>query len=124
MAKVLIIEDDPYVLRLYRRLFTIAKFELETATSGGIGLELVGSFQPHVVLLDIMMPGMNGIEVLEHLKASTETKDIPVIMLTNLDSDETVNKAFELGAEAFLVKSDFSPEQVLNVVSETIERKK
>lgn len=120
MSKILIVEDDPYVRKFYQRLFSLEKFEVDLAPDGEEGLEKA-KLLPGLILLDIMMPGMNGLDVLKKLKEDPATKNIPVLMLTNLGDDSTVGKAAELGADGFLVKSNTAPEQLLNSVKSYIK---
>ncbi len=121
MIKILIIEDDPYVRRMYARMFGFQKFEVDMAVSGKDGLEKAQNNPPQLILLDLMMPSMNGIEVLKKLKENPITAKIAVIILTNVDNENTVKEAFELGARAYLVKSDFSPEAVIDEINKFIK---
>jgi len=110
MAKVLLIDDEPLLLRMYEKKLKLEGFEVETASSGQKGLEKVKTFQPHLILLDILMPGMDGFQVMETLKADPQTKKIPVVFLTNLSRDEgDVNKGLEMGAVAYFVKAYYTP---------------
>ena len=89
MSKVLlIVEDDPLMSRMYQKIFTFEKYDVDTAVDGQEGLEKARSVKPTVILLDVMMPKMNGMEVLDKLKIDPETKNIPVIMLTNLAGEK------------------------------------
>jgi CheY-like chemotaxis protein len=116
MAKILIIEDDPYVLRLYERLFKHSDYDVQLASSGKEGLEFARLQKPNLILLDILMPAMNGLEVLGKLKEDKETKDCEVIMLTNLDDNSEYQKAMKLGASGFIVKSSAPPEKLMELV--------
>lgn len=120
MAKILIIEDDPYVQRMYKRLFALKNYELLIASNGEQGVLLAHEGHPDVILLDIMMQGMNGLEVLEKLKNESDTQHIPVLMLTNLSDDLTIEKAKSLGADSYMVKADFLPQQVLDEVEKRL----
>jgi CheY-like chemotaxis protein len=116
MAKILIIEDDPYVRRFYDRLFHLNGYDAELAEGGLQGLAKAKELKPTLILLDIMMPTMDGFQVLEKLKSDPETKDIAVVMLTNLGSSESTKKAVQLGASGFIIKSDTPPEELLRMV--------
>jgi signal transduction histidine kinase/ActR/RegA family two-component response regulator len=120
--KLLIIEDDPYVVRLYQRLFSSGKIEVKTAGNGRDGVALAKSYQPGLILLDVMMPIMNGIEALEELKASPATSHIPVMILSSFGEEKTVQNAMQKGAISYLVKSDFTPEQILNEVQKILKK--
>ncbi len=124
MAKsLLIIEDDPYVQRVYQRLFEHEDYQFELASDGIEGLEKVKKFKPALILLDIIMPKKNGLEVLEELKSDPETKDIPVVIITNLDEKDAIKKAMELGADSFMIKADFEPEDVKKKIETYLEEK-
>jgi DNA-binding response OmpR family regulator len=120
MAKILLIEDDQYVQRMYQRMFGHQDVELIFASNGNEGLEHAQKLKPHIILLDILLPGLSGLEVLERLKAEGETKTIPVLILSNLADEDTINTAKKLGAEEYIVKADFSPEQVVEEVKKYI----
>jgi CheY-like chemotaxis protein len=118
MAKtILIVEDDPYVQRFYDRLFKQHEYSVVLASGGEEGLAKARELKPALILLDVMMPGMNGIEVLEKLKSDPETKDLTVIMLTNVDEDDMVKKAAQLGARDFIVKADATGEALVAIVN-------
>lgn len=115
--RVLIFEDDPYVQRLYQRLFAFKDYEVELASDGGEGLARAKKFAPNIILLDIMMPKINGLVLLRSLKEDPETKAVPVLVLTNVGETETIEQARRLGATEYLIKADFTPEQLLREVN-------
>lgn len=114
LRKVLIIEDDPYVHALYQRYFVRKQqdYEFLFATSGQEGLMKAKAEKPTLILLDIMMPGMDGMAVLKELKADPETKDLMVLMLTNWSDAQYIKEATQLGAMGFIMKSEFTPDQL------------
>ena len=118
MAKVLIVEDDPLMSRMYQKIFTFEKYEVELATDGEAGLEKAKLTSPTIVLLDVMMPKLNGLQVLEKLKLDPATKNIPVIMLTNLASEKDAENAMLKGAVKYIVKSEHEPKEVVEMVKE------
>jgi CheY-like chemotaxis protein len=121
MTTLLIIEDDPLILRMYQQAFAFNdKHEALIADNGRDGLEKARSEKPDAILLDIMMPSMNGLEVLKKLKADPDTKKIPVIMLTNLGGDKDIKTALKMGAVKYIVKAENTPKQVLDQVEEII----
>lgn len=120
MAKVLIIEDDPLMIRMYKKIFSFDGYEVDTAGDGEEGFSKISSFKPTVILLDVMMPKLNGLEVLEKIKKDPDLKSIPVIMLTNLAGQQDIDKALELGAVKYIVKSEYDPKQVSDMVKEII----
>jgi CheY-like chemotaxis protein len=120
MAKILIVEDDPLMSRMYQKIFTFEGYEVEMAGDGEEGLEKTRSGKPTLILMDIMMPKMNGLQALEKLKADPETKAIPVIMLTNLAGQQDAETALSKGAIKYIIKSEYEPKQVVNMVKEIL----
>lgn len=121
MAKVLLIEDDPLMIRMYQRKLLSDGFEVDAALDGEEGLVKVRSFRPDLVLLDIMMPKLNGLQVLERVKSDPTISKTPIIVLTNIGSSEDdINRGLELGAVAYLVKSYYRPDEVVAKVKEVL----
>jgi len=116
ISKVLVIDDDPDLRNLLYRLLTKEKFEVKTASSGAVGLEMIRSINPDVITLDVMMPGMDGWSVLAQLKADPDLASIPVIMLSILDETDM---AFSLGAIEYLNKP-ISPDAVMETVKRCV----
>lgn len=121
MAKILIIEDDPYVRKLYERIFSFQKHKVMIAADGPEGIDIAKKEKPSLILLDIMMPKMNGLEVLAKLKEDPETKSITVLMLSNFGEEKIVKEAISKGAEGVLVKSDFPPDKLIAEVEKHIK---
>ncbi|MEK6833965.1 MAG: response regulator [Thermoproteota archaeon] len=121
--KILIIEDDPLIRDLYRDAFRLNDFEVEIAENGIDGLRILKNFavKPCVILLDIMMPNMNGFDVLEQFKKNSETKDIPVVILSNLAQRQDIDKALKLGAVMYLVKAQHSPKDIIEKIKQIIQ---
>lgn len=122
MASILIVEDDPYVQRIYQRLFSFKEYTFEMVSNGEDGLKKAKSLNPSLIILDIMMHPMDGLTVLKKLKEDKQTSDIPVLMLTNLGEEESIKRAYDLGAEGYMIKSDFDPEEVAKVVDKYLKR--
>lgn len=101
--KVLIVDDEPYLVKIIRDRLTAGGFEVIMAEDGGAGLKMAEE-KPDIILLDVMMPVMDGFEMLKRIKADPLTKDIPVVMLTAKQDQESVEKVFELGAADYAVK--------------------
>jgi len=120
MAKVLIIEDDQLIQRMYEKIFTFENFEVEMAGDGEEGLDKARTVSPTIILLDVMMPKMNGIQVLEKLKQDPATKPIPVVMLSNLAGENDVETALSKGAVKYIIKSEYDPKQIADMVKEII----
>jgi CheY-like chemotaxis protein len=113
MTKMLLIEDDPLIYRLYQKLFTLEGYEIELAENGQVGLDKLKTCHPDIILLDIMMPTMNGIEMMTQLKTDPTTKDIPVVVLTNLADMRVTNMALSKGAVLCILKSQTEPDDVV-----------
>lgn len=120
MTKILIIEDDPLMSRMYQKIFTFEKYEVEVANDGEEGLAKALMIKPTIILLDVMMPKMNGLQVLESLKAQEITKSIPVVMLTNLAGEQDAETALSKGAVKYIIKSEYDPKQVADMVKQII----
>jgi CheY-like chemotaxis protein len=118
MIKVLMIEDDALMIRMYQRIFTLSGYEIEVAVDGIEGYDKAKSFKPDLILLDVMMPKMNGLQTLEKLKSDETTKQIPVFMLTNLANKPDAEKAIQNGAVKYLIKSEYEPKQLLEIVKD------
>ncbi len=121
MAKILLVDDDPLLVRMYQKKFENDGYLVAVANDGVEGLQKVSEFKPDLVLLDIMMPNMNGLEVLEKLKADKQTSSIPVVLLTNLgSSQEDTDRGLDLGAIAYIVKASNRPKVVVEKVKEIL----
>lgn len=119
MAKrrVLLVEDDLYTLELYEGELHKAGYDVIRAFDGEEGLAKARKEKPDLMLLDIMLPRLDGFEMLKALKADETTKAIPVIMLTNLSREEIVKEGFDLGASGYLVKASYTPAQVIDTIN-------
>ncbi len=121
MAKILIVDDDALLVRMYQKKLENDGYIVATADDGETALQKVQELKPDLILLDIMMPKVNGLQVLAILKEDKETSSIPVILLTNVgSSDEDVNRGLELGAVAYLVKAGNRPSTVVAKVKEIL----
>src|SRR6185437_13255222 len=96
MTKIAIVEDDPAISQMYRLKFEAEGFEVETAGNGKLGLELAETMRPDIILLDLMMPEMNGDEMLEHLRTTDWGKQTKVIILTNMGEQEAPERVKNL----------------------------
>jgi len=117
---ILLIEDDPFLLSMYSTKFELEDFVVKTADNGAKGLELSKEVDPDIILLDIMMPKMNGFEVLENLKKDDKLKKIPVILLTNLNQKDEIERGLALGADDYLIKAHFMPSEVVDKIRKII----
>jgi len=121
MAKLLLVEDDLLLVRLYQKKFTQEGHEVVSAANGEEGLVMIEKEQPDLVMLDIMMPKMSGLEMLERIKANSVTASVPVIILSNVGGEVEQDRALELGAVAYIVKSNNDPAQVTAKVREILQ---
>jgi len=123
--KILIVEDDFFIRELYDRQFTKDGYTILTSEDGPDGLVKASQEKPDLILLDIMLPKLNGLDLLRTLKSKPETQDIPVILLTNLGQESVIKEGFEYGAESYLIKSAYTPSQIIEEVKNFLaERKK
>lgn len=120
MHKIAIIEDDQAIAEMYRLKFEAEGFDVQVAENGQLGLELVQSTLPDIILLDIMMPIMTGDEMLSKMRTTDWGKDIKVIILTNMGEQEAPASLKKLGVSSFIVKAEMTPRQVAELVKETL----
>ncbi len=114
--KILIVEDDRSLQNALVEMIGRENFEVTSAFDGEEAMEKLKEEKPDLILLDIILPKKNGYEVLEEIKKGEEIKNIPVLILTNLEDIDDVQKALDLGATTFMVKSDFSLKDVLEKI--------
>ncbi len=120
MTKVAIIEDDPAINQMYRMKFENEGFNVRLASDGQTGYEMVKSFKPDIILLDLQMPEVSGLEVLRRIRGEEWGKDTPVIILTNLGEEESPSEIKDLKVETYIVKADLTPRQVVARVKEAL----
>jgi len=114
MTKVLLIEDDPLLVNIYSTYFRNEGFESSSVTDGSTALDKVKDYEPDIILLDLMMPKLGGLGVLEAL--SKAGNKAPVIVYTNLDTEEKKKEVLEKGAVDFVSKSHTDPQDVLDII--------
>jgi len=120
MKKILLIEDDLSLQKAFVDFLKKENYQVLTANDGLKGLEIAKEEKPNVILLDLILPKMKGLSVLEKIKEDELTKDIPVIILTNLEDPEGIEKAIEKGATAYLIKKDYSLKELLEKIKENL----
>ena len=113
---VALIEDDELIAEMYATKFTKEGYDLRHAADGFSGLELVKKDMPDIILLDIIMPKMDGFQLLQELRKQEQFKNLPIIMLTNLGQEEDVQKGRELGATDYFIKTNFTPQAIVDKV--------
>ena len=116
--KIVLIEDDEILSKVVNEELEEAGFEVYRAFEGQKGLDLVGLKKPDLVLLDLVLPGMHGFDVLEKLKSEPATSDIPVMILTMLGSDDDIKKGIQLGADDYVVKSQHAVGEIIDKIKE------
>ena len=116
MAKILIIEDDPLINKMYSEKLSRDGYQTDIAENGQLGLDKMKQNPPDLLILDIMMPKMGGIEVIDAMKQDTNLEKIPIIVLSNLSESPDIEKAKKRGIKEYLVKSDLDPEDVSKAV--------
>lgn len=114
------VDDDSLISNLYQKAFTLEGYEVEIASNGEDGLNKARQWGPSLVLLDIRMPKMNGIQVLQALKADQATNKIPVVILTNQTNESIANEALAKGAAKYITKGDHKPQEVVAMVKEIL----
>lgn len=115
-ASILLVEDDEFLAEIYQKKFEMEGFKISVSDNGEKALVDVKKKKPDLILLDILLPKLDGFAVLEKLKADKETKDIPIIMLTNLGQKDDVEKAQKLGAVDYMIKAHFKPSEIVDRV--------
>ena len=123
MTKILLVEDDPLMSRMYMRVLKYEGFDVDFAENGEDGVAKAKSFKPDLILLDVMMSKMDGFKALEEIKADLNTKDIPVVMLTNLAGEQDQESALKKGAIKYLIKSNYKPKEVVQIVNDLLHKK-
>lgn len=120
--KIMIVEDDIFVMDIYITKLSQVGFEVVEASDGAEALKKLKNDpqKPNMILLDIVMPNMDGLTALKKIRSDESFKDIPIILLSNLSQKEKVDKGFGLGAQDYLIKSHFTPSEVLEKINKYI----
>ena len=119
--KVLLVDDDLYIRDVYEEVLKGEGFDVDTATNGQDGLNKLTNGGYDIVLLDVMMPTIDGIEILEKIQANPpQQKNGPIVMLTNLALDPVVKTAKEKGAATYLIKAEVTPQELIDTVKKLI----
>jgi DNA-binding response OmpR family regulator len=118
---ILIIEDDVFLSELMAKKLEDTGFEVVKAIDGKEGLEKVVTVKPSLILLDLILPGIDGFEVLKKIKDDPKSSDIPVIVLSNLGQREDIERGFDLGAQDYLVKAQFTPDEIIDRVRKPLK---
>ncbi len=122
--KILIVEDDAFLLSMYKTKFDIEKFDVVLSDDGEKGLKMAAKAKPDLIVLDIILPKMDGFEVLKNIKNDESLKDIPVVLLTNLSQKSEIERGLGLKAVDYLIKAHYTPSEVVEKVKEILKEKK
>jgi two-component system, response regulator len=120
MKKILIIEDDQILANIYRNKLAVEGYQVETANSGEYGLALMRSFQPDLILLDLLLPQMPGVEVIKQIRSERDFSKLPVIVFSNTYLTKLIQEAWKAGATKCLSKASCSPKDVLDIVRQIV----
>jgi len=120
--KIFLVEDDAFLLSMYATKFEMEGFKVIMAEDGEKAVRLAQKEIPDIILLDIILPKMNGFEVLTQLKANSATARIPVILLTNLSQKDEIEKGLKLGAVDYLIKAHFMPSEVVDKIKKVLNK--
>ena len=120
MKKILFIEDESALQKTFGDMLKSQEYEIISALNGEIGLRLAQTKNPDLILLDLTLPKLHGLEVLKKLKQAPETKEIPVIILTNLEDMQNIEKALSLGATTYLVKANYTLEDIIEKIEQAL----
>lgn len=123
MAKVLLIEDDPLLIDIYTTKLKQSGFEVEVVEQGDKAVAFVQETRPDVILLDIVLPHVDGWEILEQLQRQETTKNVPVAVLSNLGQKEEIEKGLRMGAAKYLIKAHYTPSEVVEEVKQLLQIK-
>lgn len=120
--KILLLEDEAYLRGVFVKQLQSAGFNVDGFGTGKEGLAAIQKAPYDLALLDIMLPDTNGLEILKQIKQSVITKDMPVVILTNLGQEILIDQAFKLGAEGYLIKSSITPDQIVQEVKNILQK--
>jgi len=118
---ILFIEDESALQKTFGEILKQEGYEMIPALDGEVGLRLAKDKKPDLILLDLILPRIHGFDVLKKLKEDKETKEIPIIILTNLEGISDVDKAIELGATTYLVKAQYTLEEVVEKIKKALK---
>ncbi|MBI2330141.1 response regulator [Candidatus Daviesbacteria bacterium] len=118
--KILLVEDEDFIRELYVRQLEKAGFLVKSAPDGKTGLDMLKNEAFDLLLLDIMLPGINGLQLLREFKTNNPTSPMITILLTNLGQEAVIKEGFELGAQAYLIKASYTPDQVVSEVKNAL----
>lgn len=121
MKKILLIEDDPFLQDIYTTKLKEAGFEVETVDDGEIAISSIKEKNPDLLLLDIVLPHLDGWEIIKQIKESSDLKDLKVIILSNLGQKNEVEKGINLGAVKYLIKAHYTPTEIVEEIKKVLK---
>lgn len=121
MAKILLIEDDSLIVKIYTTRLKADGYEIVSAEDGEKGLEVAQQEKPDLILLDVMMPKVDGFTVIQTLRADEQFKNTPIIMYSNLAQEAESKRAIEVGATEFITKANISPTELVNKIKSYVK---
>jgi len=119
-AFILLVEDDKFLRELLVRKLEAVGFKISTAVDGREALKKVKEELPELVLLDLVLPGVDGFDILKEIKEDSTTSKIPVIILSNLGQREEVERGLRLGADDYLIKAHFTPDEIITKITDVL----
>ncbi len=121
MKNILLVEDDRFLSRMYvEKLSEEGGFNVQAVEFGRQALEKIKTIKPDLILLDLLLPDMNGVQILKTIKEDNNLKSIRVLLLTNLNEKDYINEALSLGAEGYLIKAHFTPNEVVDKIKQIL----
>ncbi len=121
MKSILLVEDDPFLIDIYLKKFKTSGFDIESAKSGAAALQILKEKKPDLILLDIVLPEVEGWQVLAQLKKDPKFADLKIVVLSNLGQKEEVEKGLKLGAVKYLIKAQHTPGEVVKAVKKILK---
>ena len=121
MKQILLIEDDPFIIDIYNKKFEESGFSVDVANNGEDALKKLEQKKPDLVVLDIVLPEMDGWEVLRRIKSTPELKDLKIIILSNLSQKKEVEKGINLGSIKYLIKAHYTPSEIVEEIKSLLQ---
>ena len=119
---VLVVEDDNFLIKAYEAHLAKAGFHVRTALDGVEAVESLKKVMPDIILLDLVMPRMDGFDVLEEMQKKSEWKKIPIVVVSNLGQESDRDRSLKLGAVEYIVKSDFSLQEIVGLINKHLKK--
>ncbi len=122
MHKILIIEDDTNLANVYKLKFEKENFDVKIVNDGAESMEAIKTFKPDIVLLDINLPNMDGFKILAEIKTDNDLKKTPVLVWTNMSEEKDVRKIHDMGADDYLLKVLYMPQEIVDIVKKYLNK--